>query len=291
MTWNEEELVELATFLSRRMNTKLERRDPADLPPPGNPVGEWVSELKAANDAGRLPHLAKRVRAVDPDDSNLQEVCGLLGKKDHTHLRKMVAGSLVFGLALVVISGTTLWMAMNDPTPSVVLQPQSVTSVAAARTDTPATTESASVVAQAPSTVESSPEPELAMGPAQVTVNVVAEAPPPLPVPGCEAAAGELIGYWYAGEDAPGIAGEKVTIPQAVNVRADYPDVHNEFNKRADVRCILDEGALVVLTKAPIRVPGDHFWVPLVGGDLVPKTARSAVSRASTSQDPKASGA
>ena len=286
MNWSEEELVELATFLSRRMDTRLERRDPTDLPPPGDPVGDWVAELKAANAAGRLPKLATRVRAVDPSDTNLQEVCGLLAQRDPAPLRKVVAGSLVFALTLVAIGGAAAgWMGNEAATPSVVLQPQSLTAVAPEPTRFDEPTPVAEVLPE--------PTPALAAEPVEapptpVEAATVAVAPP---VPGCEAPKGELIGYWYAGEDAPGAAGEAVTIAQTVNVRADYPDVHNEFNKRADVRCILDEGAQVVLTQSPIRVPGDHYWVPLVGGDLVPKTPRGAVSRATTAAPAKPTGA
>ena len=47
-----------------------------------------------------------------------------------------------------------------------------------------------------------------------------------------------------------------------VNVRQDYPGLHNDFDKRSKVRCILKRGDKVKLTAAPILVPGDRFWSP-----------------------------
>jgi len=81
-----------------------------------------------------------------------------------------------------------------------------------------------------------------------------------------------VVGYWYAGDTAPGIAGETVTVPHAVNVRADYPDVHNNFDARAHINCVLQEGDVVRLSKDPILVPADRYWIPLVNGDLVAKS-------------------
>ena len=79
----------------------------------------------------------------------------------------------------------------------------------------------------------------------------------------------DFIGYWYAGADLPGRQGEIITVGLGVNVRKDYPGIHNNFDKRAKVRCILKRGDKVKLTEAPVLVPGDKFWVPLYHGDLV----------------------
>jgi hypothetical protein len=79
----------------------------------------------------------------------------------------------------------------------------------------------------------------------------------------------DFIGYWYAGADLPGRQGEVITVGLGVNVRKDYPGLHNNFDKRAKVRCILKRGDKVKLTEAAILVPGNKFWVPLYHGDLV----------------------
>ena len=78
-----------------------------------------------------------------------------------------------------------------------------------------------------------------------------------------------VVGYWYAGADAPGQAGEVLVMDYSVNVRADYPDHHNAYDARATVRCQLAAGDKVRLTAPPIHVPGDAYWVPLYNGDLI----------------------
>ena len=110
------------------------------------------------------------------------------------------------------------WMGSETAAPSVVLQPQSL----AAATPEPTRFDEPTPVAEAlPEPTPALPAEPVEAPPTPVEAATVAVAPP---VPGCEAPSGELIGYWYAGEDAPGAAGEEVTIAQTVNVRADYPE-------------------------------------------------------------------
>ena len=80
---------------------------------------------------------------------------------------------------------------------------------------------------------------------------------------GCKGEPGTLVGYWYAGRESPGQKGDEITVPRDLNVRADYPDSHNDYNRRAEIRCTLGVGQSLVLTADPIRVPGDAYWVPL----------------------------
>ena len=67
----------------------------------------------------------------------------------------------------------------------------------------------------------------------------------------------------------PGAAGDIIEMPNSVNVRLDYPDRHNNYDKRAPLRCTLTTGDRVRLTDAPIAVPGGAYWVPLHSGDLI----------------------
>ncbi|RME23990.1 MAG: hypothetical protein D6798_12320, partial [Deltaproteobacteria bacterium] len=91
---------------------------------------------------------------------------------------------------------------------------------------------------------------------------------------GCQGEAGEIVGYWYAGATAPGAAGDTITVPRDVNVRADYPDRHNGYDARAPVRCTLAKGDRITLAADPILVPGDRYWVPLVAtGDTSSSTS------------------
>jgi hypothetical protein len=85
----------------------------------------------------------------------------------------------------------------------------------------------------------------------------------------CEGPAGEVIGYWYAGETSPGSAGASYTVDGGINVRADYPDVHNDFDARADLVCTLGHGWRLKLGRDPIAVPGGAYWVPLAPDDIV----------------------
>ena len=80
---------------------------------------------------------------------------------------------------------------------------------------------------------------------------------------GCSGEPGELVGYWYAGRESPGSKGDQIKVPRDHNVRVDYPDRHNNYNRRAKIRCTLGVGQDLVLTADPIRVPGDAYWVPL----------------------------
>ncbi|HCH63793.1 MAG: hypothetical protein CL927_03395 [Deltaproteobacteria bacterium] len=80
---------------------------------------------------------------------------------------------------------------------------------------------------------------------------------------GCSGEPGELVGYWYAGRESPGSKGDLIKVPRDLNVRADYPDRHNNYDRRAKINCTLGVGQNLVLTADPIRVPGDAYWVPL----------------------------
>jgi len=79
----------------------------------------------------------------------------------------------------------------------------------------------------------------------------------------CRGQEGELVGYWYAGSASPGKKGDIITVPRDLNVRADYPDAHNNYDRRTPIRCTLGVGKKLELTADPIAVPGDAYWVPL----------------------------
>ena len=79
----------------------------------------------------------------------------------------------------------------------------------------------------------------------------------------CKGTPGSLVGYWYAGAVSPGAKGDRITVPRDLNVRADYPDRHNGYDRRTAIRCTLGVGQSLVLTGDPIAVPGGAYWVPL----------------------------
>jgi len=63
--------------------------------------------------------------------------------------------------------------------------------------------------------------------------------------------------------------GQTITMDQAINVRADYPDHDNGYDARTPLRCLLRAGDRIRLSTPPVLVPGDRFWVPLRAGDLL----------------------
>ena len=74
---------------------------------------------------------------------------------------------------------------------------------------------------------------------------------------------GELIGYWYAGATPPETDDGWTSLNNGRNVRLDYPDVHNGYNARAPITCILFKHTRIPLDKPAIHVPGNKYWVPL----------------------------
>ena len=272
MEWTEQELRELATFLARRMTTRLELIDPADPPAAGDPIGLWCEELKAAHESGRLAHLSRKISRIDPDDENLQKACDLLAESGGRNALQVMGAALSVGVFALVAGGAWM-MAIPSATP---LQPQSVTMARADITPDPIRAVETSTIAR---TALSTPVLELvaaAVESAHATHEPdvqVTHAPPaltqPVPVaPGCVTDAGEVVGYWYAGETPPGTEGELVTMPHAVNVRATFPHDSNGYDASGTVTCVLEEGDRVRLSKAPVRVAGGAWWVPLVTGDL-----------------------
>jgi hypothetical protein len=83
------------------------------------------------------------------------------------------------------------------------------------------------------------------------------------------AESGALVGYWYAGADAPGGQGQTITMDHMVNVREDYPDHRNGFDKRATIRCVLQPGDVIKLSNNGVLVPGDRYWMPIHSDDII----------------------
>ena len=128
-------------------------------------------------------------------------------------------------------------------------------------------------VAPEPAVPEVAPEPAVPAGPAYTRSHTPPEERPTGPAwrnGRCTYDKdSDFIGYWYAGADLPGRKGELAEVKLGVNVRMDYPGLHNDFNTRAKVRCILKRGDKVKLSDAAIFVPPDKYWVPLYHGELV----------------------
>lgn len=235
----------------------------------GDMVSVWSTVIVEARIQGRVRRLA-RVLARDDrarngqQDERLQEVCDLLLALEGPSPVQRAAPLLGLGLVLVVVAsvgGWSLGRRAVSPAPD----------APAAAAPAPVEVVPTAVVAAAPAPVEVAPTPvEVAPTPSPVLA-----APAPTPARSsaatgrCMAPAGELVGYWYAGRQAPGAQGETITLRSGITVRADYPDLHNGYNARAAERCALVAGDRVHLSRAPVLVPGRVYWVPLAGGDLL----------------------
>ena len=274
------ELSDLAGFFARRFPGEGQRaafasrlglsaQDVGDTPP----SVAWRAVLDALQEEDRLPDLARLASREGGDDENLQAVCRVLAGERRSMFASARARGLGIGAAalaaalvisVVVFSGadvapTAHASALTDASPLTAPAP----APEATAVGEPSPTQAA---AQAP-------VPSASVSPPAATPAPVRAAAPemdPAHADGrCTTREGGVVGYWYAGRTSPGAQGATITVAQAVRVRSDYPDVHNQFNARAPIRCFLTPGDTVRLSAAPIHVPGDAWWVPLHSGDLI----------------------
>lgn len=289
MDWTDPELDELAVFLAKRMRPDLTLLCADDAPEAGDPVQAWRAALRDARDRGAIGGLMARAAAAAPHDVNLQQACGILRDPAPPRPLRVVLAAALVGFVVVLGGGGAVAGAavlgsgrVDEAAPAApvaaapaqVAAPQVAVDGASEVADPSPTaaTPADDVVVAAADGVDA--EVELAAAP----VAVEAPAAPPTVAPvapvaptrvadaRCGGRPGEVVGYWYAGERSPGKVGQQLTLDQSVNVRATYPDEQNRFDKRSEVRCVLSEGDQVLLAQAPIRVPGGHWWVPLVVG-------------------------
>lgn len=282
---------DLARFMARRFPERaqvdqLARKAGVELDDTlaGDLVAVWSTVVVEARIQGRLRPLARTLARSHRDDERLQEVCALLlALEDPQPLPRAawIGGGL---LAVALLAAGVGWalggrggagagvdlpaaeLPAAAPAAAVAAAPPAAVEVAppaAVEAAPPAAVEEASAPAASPPGAAATEQPPVAAAaPALAAVVPVAASS------GCAAAPGELVGYWYAGPAAPGAQGQTITLPQAVNVRADYPDVHNGYDARTTVRCTLRRGDRQRLSRAPIAVPGGAWWVPVTGGDL-----------------------
>lgn len=233
MRLSDPELHDLAAFFARRFDLRLRT---LETPAPPGLEAAWQDQIRARMEAGTLTALLAQARHRYPDDTNLRDVVELLHEPDRSANRVVAlllggvatAAALFVGTVLVGAVGVSL--ALRAP---VVEAPARTAALAVVETGAPV-----------------SPERAIAR-----------------PVEGrCAGMAGEVVGYWYAGEQAPGAM---ATLERMVNVRADYPSRDNGWDARAHIRCVLHPGDRVRVSEAPVRVDGGRYWVPLVAGDLL----------------------
>jgi hypothetical protein len=287
------DLRELAEFFAKRFPRSNDRRllvDQLRLQHRENetqpPIQAWMSLLEVARERRALTRLGVAAQRLRPYDENLASMTELLERSEGGRGRgnlQMVGMAMA---ALLAVGST--WAAVqslsaedtkknSDDERASVRVESDLADVPTLEPDPGTTTVAASATAAARVDPLEPPE-EVAVALAEPPVQTPARvrpAPTPIePDPAnhdgrCTIPDDGVVGYWYAGEAAPGEAGEVVVVPHSVNVRADYPDRHNSYDSRAAVRCQLASGDRIQLTAEPILVPGDRYWVPLYNGDLI----------------------
>ncbi|MFT4621585.1 MAG: hypothetical protein ACI8PZ_000237 [Myxococcota bacterium] len=273
MQMTDSERLELARFFAKRLTPELRSRPSTTAPDPA----AWEALLGGPN----MPSAVRRAAAVLPDDANLQAaVAELLGPRKWP--TALVAGVGAAGIGAVAVAAVAVLavggLTLIDSTTAPDMAPApALAATAPAPQPTPsqpAPLAGSADLAAAPA-VEGSP-PEAAARPDVVESRSSKPATAPTSRSGTAgpercvgAEPGAIVGYWHAGEATPGRSGEVLQMPHGRNVRADYPDEHNRFDARAEVQCQLHRGDRVRLSRDPIRVPGGHYWVPLLSGDLM----------------------
>lgn len=279
MLFSDHECRELAAFFAKRFSepsvrTMLARQAGLKEGEEGTDPGvAWERLITTAQNRRKLPKLAIVAAKTDATDQNLQAVCNLLGARSRIVRNRTIAAAAAACLAVSFgYAGFTLGTDEATPELATASTPIEPTLEVPALDDT-------IVVADATPTIEEPPP--VPDGPAYTTAHTAPEERPTGPAwrnGRCTySEPGEFIGYWYAGDELPGRQGEVAEVKLGVNVRMDYPGLHNDFDTRAKVRCILKRGDKVKLTDAAILVPPDKYWVPLYHGDLVEEAPDEAL--------------
>jgi hypothetical protein len=77
----------------------------------------------------------------------------------------------------------------------------------------------------------------------------------------CKVKGGGLVGWWYAGAEKPGRAGEVIRVTRSANVRATRPDPSNGWNFQSTMRCSVMAGDRLRISGEPVLVNGEAWWV------------------------------
>ncbi len=256
-------LEELAAFYTRRLPDDagaIAQR--CGMPrPDGTGENAWRALLLAAESQGRVHTIASAVARALPADENAQRAAQDLAPNRPWAVAAAVAACVVVLLAVGIAASSGTAQAENAPSPA----PQ-------ARVEVPEATAVAAPVAAQPATapvVESAatapPAPAAIEAPAPQRPHAVASLAPSTKVPrfGCHADPGSTVGWWYAGQSAPGQAGQTITLTRGANVRAGAPSAESHWRLAPPVGCGLEAGDRITLGEVR-EIPGG-VWVELKG--------------------------
>lgn len=248
MDLTDRDLADLAQFLGRRLDVRLdETPPPATAREAAERAAAWSDALHEARSAGTLSALMLRIARRHPNDANLVAAASLVTDPGHGSDGPLVlalvgaaAGSATLAAAALLAVG---WLVSRG-------------------------------VDLSGSTAAELPPALAAVGPGVVEAPVRIERP--VPSGRCTRPDGERVGWWDAGRTYPGDAGQIVTIDGKHNVRDEYPHRGNRWATGTRIHCLLQPGDAVRLGE-PVRVDGGRWWVPLVTGDLLPPTVSAGL--------------
>ena len=289
MEFSEREIVDLAAFFAKRFPSYEQRAalsEAAGLAGDAQLTGDaravWTDVVRVAVEKGRLNDLVERAQQARPDDDNLREMAAVIlgGRRWRGGRVGLTLAAVAVGLVLVLVWSPWSGRQAGDEDASGPAEPQAVAQapVSSPEPQVPvvAEIEPAAVPAVIDGdAVEPVIEPVAVVAAPQPEPEPVAKSAPkpvPKPAPGaplrCEGPDGEVVGYWYAGEDAPP-KGSTYSVDGGINVRVDYPGHHNSYDARSALVCTLGHGWQLRIGHEPVLVPGGHYWVPLSPDDIV----------------------
>lgn len=282
MLFSETERRELAAFFAKRFSDPTVRVMLAKRAGVKAEADEsWNALIEHAQRRRKLDKLALVASKMDQSDDNLQAVCNLLGARARATRTRAMAVCTAAAVALGF--GLGGWMLGSEEAPvtaSVLTEAPALALAATAPVPEP---EPTPLVAPQPEP-EAAPVKKLTAWEARKLARAEARKNRPPTGPAWRNGRctydkpGQFIGYWYGGKDFTAGPGHQVNVEIAVNVRKDYPNGTNGFNKQAPVRCILRRGDTVKLTGEAIPVGNGHYWVPLYHGDLVAESPEEVAS-------------
>ncbi len=267
MHLSHQELRSLARFLAKRFPppaaiSPLARSARLDFDPtgPDDAEADWFALLAAAHDQGRLEALVRAAATGCPEDDNMAELEAIIAPPPSNMARFVALGAVVAMAATALLTaGVMAWVLSGDDAVAAQVSAEHAAPVTATQVE-PAQVEPAQVEPAQVEPVEPAP-----VSSPRVQGTSDAELPGPC-APSTDEE--EVVGWWYAGERSPGAAGEAVSVPRTLNVRAEFPSFRNDYDARTAVKCILVEGTTLVLHAEPEKVPPGHYWVPLTAADL-----------------------
>jgi hypothetical protein len=265
-------LEDLAIFYARRMPDGAAGMARACrlAEPTESGVAAWRALLTTAEEAGRTAALAAEIARHLPDDENAQAAAAGLVEKRSWMPVGAAFGAVACAAALGLIVLMSTGKAQADvASPATVAAPVAEAEPLAAPVTAPVTAPVAETAPIAAPEVVAAPE--VLAAPERTSALVPAPQPAQAPlrpsnrVPraGCTAAPGTTIGWWYAGESAPGATGDTITLQRGANVRAEVPSSSTHWRLAEPVGCGLEAGDTITIG-AIQAIPGG-VWVELKG--------------------------